>query len=535
MKPIVVVGSGASAVHFALTALEKGREVLMLDVGRSRPAPVMPDATWAQLKDQLPNPEGYFLGERFESVLLPGGRGEYYGFPPSKSHVFEGVPQFRHASSGFEPLVSFAKGGLAEAWTGGVYPFNQAELADFPFSASELAPYYDRVADRIGISGEEDDLARFMPVHQHLLPPLELDEHSRMLVEAYQRRRSQINRTLRCYLGRSRIATITRDRPGRKACSRLGRCLWGCPSGSLYVPSMTLDDCRRHPGFRYMGGVFVRRFLTRGSRVVAVTVEQAASGATEEIGVETLVLAAGTLATARIVLDSVRHAAGDDIMLDGLMDNRQILLPFLNLGMLRRRYDPDTYQYHQLGLGIEGADAKQYVHCQITTLKTAMIHPIVQKLPLDLRTALRLFRNVHAALGVVNINLHDTRRAENGVRLETGRGVAPSSLLVGYRPPAGEEARMKAVIKHVKRVLRALNCYVPPGMMHVRPMGASVHYAGLLPMSAARGRWTTSPHGQSHDFDNLFVADGTTFPFLPAKNLTFTLMANATRIADAVC
>jgi hypothetical protein len=27
-------------------------------------------------------------------------------------------------------------------------------------------------------------------------------------------------------------------------------------------------------------------------------------------------------------------------------------------------------------------------------------------------------------------------------------------------------------------------------------------------------------------------ADGSTFPDLPAKNLTFTLMANATRIAE---
>ena len=30
---------------------------------------------------------------------------------------------------------------------------------------------------------------------------------------------------------------------------------------------------------------------------------------------------------------------------------------------------------------------------------------------------------------------------------------------------------------------------------------------------------------------NLFFVDGSTFPFLPAKNITFTLMANAVRIA----
>jgi choline dehydrogenase-like flavoprotein len=32
----------------------------------------------------------------------------------------------------------------------------------------------------------------------------------------------------------------------------------------------------------------------------------------------------------------------------------------------------------------------------------------------------------------------------------------------------------------------------------------------------------------------LFLVDGATFPFLAAKNITFTLMANAVRIAEAV-
>ena len=36
----------------------------------------------------------------------------------------------------------------------------------------------------------------------------------------------------------------------------------------------------------------------------------------------------------------------------------------------------------------------------------------------------------------------------------------------------------------------------------------------------------------SSDIENLYFADGSTFPDLPAKNLTFTLMANASRIAE---
>jgi choline dehydrogenase-like flavoprotein len=51
-------------------------------------------------------------------------------------------------------------------------------------------------------------------------------------------------------------------------------------------------------------------------------------------------------------------------------------------------------------------------------------------------------------------------------------------------------------------------------------------------MSRTPGRHTTSETCKSHEFPNLFIVDGATFPFLPAKNITFSLMANAVRIAS---
>ena len=124
MKKVVVVGSGASGVHFALSVLRKGYEVLMLDVGYERPEVVEPDYGFDEMKSKLSDPAGYFLGEKFEGVVYPDFQAEYYGFPPSKSYVFSGVDGMKVRAQGFAPLSSFAKGGLAEAWTGGVYPLN---------------------------------------------------------------------------------------------------------------------------------------------------------------------------------------------------------------------------------------------------------------------------------------------------------------------------------------------------------------------------------------------------------------------------
>ena len=72
-------------------------------------------------------------------------------------------------------------------------------------------------------------------------------------------------------------------------------------------------------------------------------------------------------------------------------------------------------------------------------------------------------------------------------------------------------------------------------MAQIRPMGTSAHYAGTLPMSPAPAPNTVSADGRSYDFGNLYIADGAVLPFLPAKNLTFTLMANAVRMAEKMC
>jgi len=531
MDRIVIVGSGASGVHFALSVLQKGYDVVMLDVGRVKPPVLNPRDTFVELKHSLEDPVRYFLGEDYEAVVYPGSAGEYYGFPPNKSYVFARPRAFVTDAKGFEPLSSFAQGGLAEAWTGGAYPLNDADLAEFPFSFRDLEPHYVEVARRIGVTGAADDLARFFPVHAGLMEPLRLDRHSALLLERYGRRRRDLNEDLGCYLGRSRVATLSSDRDDRPGCSYLGRCLWGCPTGSLYTPLATLNQCHQYPNFTYRSNVYVRHLrIAQGRRVASAVITRHNGGETEEVTGDRFVLAAGTLSSSRIYMRTHQQETGETIRLRGLMDNRQVLVPFLNLALVGRPYDPDSYQYHQIAVGIDTADLAGYVHGQITTLKTALIHPIVQNLPVDLRTALALFRSARAGLGVVNVNFRDTRRQENFVTLGQTPG-GESALLIHYAPPAGEARAIAQVLKIVNSALRRLGCHVPPGLSHVRPMGASVHYAGTIPMSTTGDPHTALTDCRSAQYSNLQFVDGTTFPALPAKNLTFSLMANALRVA----
>ena len=534
MDRIVVVGSGPSGVHFALSVLRKGYDVTMVDVGFPKPAVVAPDATFRGLKENLDDPVRYFLGEKFEGVVLPQPGREYYGIPPSKSYVFRTPAGFDNVTRGFAPLFGFAQGGIAEVWTGGCYPFNADELSDFPFSYAELGPCYGEVARRIGVCGAADDLARHFPVHDNLLEPLELDRHSALLLARYEQKRAVIQGQWKCSVGRTRVAVLSRDLSSRKKCTYLGRCLWGCPTGAFYTPSLTLAECREFPNFHYVTGVRASHVrMDANRRVSHVVVAPADGGNPEEIPAERVALAAGALSSSQIYLESMYRNTGEVLKLDGLMDNRQILVPFVNLSLIGQPYHPESYQYHQVGMGIEQGTPKEYVHAQVTTLKTAMLHPIIQNLPCDARLASLVVRHFHAALGIVNINLHDKRRAGNSVTLDVKTAPGRPRLVIEYSPAPGEAEVIRRAVKTVRKTLGALGCIVPPGMTHVRPMGASVHYAGMLPMSRTEGEHTVSETCESHTVKNLYLVDGATFPFLPAKNITFTLMANAVRVADA--
>ena len=77
----------------------------------------------------------------------------------------------------------------------------------------------------------EDDLARFYPHHKNLEQPLELDYHSKKLISEYESRKDKINSQYDCYLGRSRVATLSSNRGDRKGCSYCGRCLWQGKTG----------------------------------------------------------------------------------------------------------------------------------------------------------------------------------------------------------------------------------------------------------------------------------------------------------------
>ncbi|TMH58054.1 MAG: hypothetical protein E6H53_11560 [Betaproteobacteria bacterium] len=103
MNRIVVVGSGVSGAHAALTLLERGHDVELWDVGREEKAFPEPGATFHELKDRLADPVAYFLGADL-GALVPPTSPELLRYPPAREFMTSRVDElWNFASDGFSP------------------------------------------------------------------------------------------------------------------------------------------------------------------------------------------------------------------------------------------------------------------------------------------------------------------------------------------------------------------------------------------------------------------------------------------------
>jgi hypothetical protein len=182
------------------------------------------------------------------------------------------------------------------------------------------------------VSGTLDDAAPYTcGALDELLPPVEMDTGSRSLLQRYQRRRAAVNRR-GFYLGRPALALLTRDRAGRKGTSYRDMDFYDDLEQSAYRPWITVDRLRTRPGFEYRAGQLVLTFreVADGVEIEPDTGARAAC----VVRARRLVLAAGVLGTARIVLRST----GGQVVLPMLCNHYSA--PRLQPSVLGRAADP---------------------------------------------------------------------------------------------------------------------------------------------------------------------------------------------------
>jgi choline dehydrogenase-like flavoprotein len=514
----IVIGSGPAGT-MAAWAL-RGKRVLVLDVGH-KPASPLPEVG-GNLYEERRRSDDLFsilIGEKFESLR------NLYRDPtslklksPFMKYVVEGSETLSPVRSGdFDAVMSFATGGLANAWGAGVYRFRGRDLDGFPVTQAELDPFYEELTEHIGISGTTDDLSPWMGDDSGLQPPVELSHFASDLLAGYRRKRNPF-RDLGITIGQTRNAVLTRPHRGRQA-YRHGNFEFFRPYDSaVYNPAFTVRELVETNQITYETGYLALRYLET-SDAVEVTARKVLSGCEETFSGRTLILAAGALNSAKLALAS----QGDYETRLPLLDNPMACLPLLRLRRIGQKLDERDGSLSQLIVVQEfrGAVLQGSVFGTAGPLRSDVLFD----LPLSVSANASLLRRTAAATGLLMMFFPAAPHADNYLRLG-GDGV----LEIHYgQPEAGSPVRREAM-RVVARALRRAGLYTLP--CQYPPMGSSIHYAGPLPMQESPGRYQVYPDGRLFGTRSVYVADGACFPRLPAKNLTFTIMANAMRIAS---
>ena len=512
----LVVGSGPAGVAAARRLA--GRGACIVDIGAEAvvgfPFASLAEALVAGSVRDLLGPHWEMLGNLAEPLAHhPKVRGG------ALSHVLSGDP-FDVFGEGGQLLVtghgSAAAGGMANIWGGQLMRFTAADLAaagDWPISASELAPYYADLEEEIGLSGEDDDMASYFGPVSALMAPPPLVPAAAHLMRRYQGRR--VRRVAgRLLLGRPRLAVLTRRYRERAAYPFGETEFFTCGHAGIYTPTRTLLELAASGSVTYLRGLKAGSFAEHADHV-ELAVEDMASGAQRVLRARHLLIACGTVQTARLVLKS-RGKPGVRLP---FLDHPPTLVPLFMPSLFGRAVTGPTFPVQlaaTLGAGSGGAMISLYYPGGM------LWSDLLPDVPLPINVARAVLGAVMGGMLVAQI--WSVSRPQSAQRLVLG---ADGRVRIDYPQPVPWPALPSLLAE-----LRALGCFSQARLASAAPPGWGFHHAGTLPMRRQPAAYECHTDGRLWDSARVRVIDASLFPSLPAKNISLTIMANAARIAD---
>jgi choline dehydrogenase-like flavoprotein len=515
----IIVGSGPAGVSAAFPLVDAGMRVLMVDGGEVA-AVTLPDADYLDSRANDRRQWEWLVGRDFQALRGAAATSPKFR-APTLDYVFRGFAEANAiVAENFNPVGSLAVGGLSNAWGCGVARFSGADLADFPIAESELAPSFEAVARRIGISGRsDDDLADYFGVDAWAQPAMALDRLHEALLANYRRHRDPLLAS-GFRLGRARLAVLAEDAGTRRSCSRSGLCLWGCPRESLYTARYDLRTLAARPNFEHEPGFVVDR-LEPADGGWNVCGRSTRSGTHEARTARRIVVAAGTLATTGIVMRSLPQ----------LRETRLVNLPMAAFALWLPRALGAAREggpgFAQLAFAQDDADIGSTCGFLFST-QGLPVGEFIRYAPLARRHSVRLFRTLLSSMVVANCffpghlsNSSMRHRSDGAIDVVGGAKPALADAITRTRARLGS-------------AFRRAGAWLLPGSFKAGATGGDAHYAGSLPMRRAPGPGETSAAAEVAGLAGVFVADAAAMPSLPAKSHTLALMACADRVGRAV-
>ncbi len=519
---IVIVGSGPAGVSAAIPLVEAGCRVVMIDAG-IEPNQTPPRERFYDIRVQDQEQWKLLVGEQFQALRPDVPASPKFRAPPN-AFAYAGYQQaYAIHTTHFAAVGSLAAGGLSNIWGAGVSCYTSEELREFPITRAELEPSYRTIAARIGISGcNTDDLAAFFGNDVPLQPPTSLSENTARLWRRYQAHPAAARR-YGVTIGRARNAVLTEDLGERQRCQNTNTCLWGCARQAIYTATYDLAWLRRHDNFHYHGRLVVESLRPQQAKYT-LRIRPLESAAAFESRASTIILASGAIGSAKLVLDALGMTEQEIPLVSSPVVGFAVWLP----ERLGAAVAQEAFGLSQLSFTVQSGENDAVAFGNVFGADGVLTSELIRYAPLSRPTAIRVMRLLSPSLLLGNCFLP----GQFSQHRLTCRADGALHILGGYRDT------LPALVGDVKKRLRKMflryGMLVLPNSFRLTTPGEDVHYAATLPMRRAPEAHQTKPTGEVAGLAGVYVVDGAVLSALPAKGHTFTIMANADRIARGI-
>lgn len=512
----------------AQTLLEGDARVLLLDGGKQdgKYGAIIPEKNFTDIRETEKDQHRYLLGDDLESI--PSGdvsTGEQ--LTPARRYLIESVDEFlRLESETFFPMESLAYGGLGGGWGLGCCVFSENELSRAGLPASEMRDAYQVVGDRIGISGNADEAQAYTFAHiRGVQQATRLHPAAEKMLKRYASRKAKLKQD-GFHLGRPALALLTADKGNRKAIAYRDMEFYDDKGLSAWRAWITVDELKKNNRFQYEGDVLVTAFA-ENEGIVEVEALDLRTKEKRSYRCRKLVLAPGVIGTARIVLRSMN---GNGKQLP-LLCNPYSYTPCLMPSQMGRAVPKALTGMAQLSL-FHDADGtnSDVAMASLYTYRSLLLFRLLREVPLGINDARALMQYLLSGIVIAGIHHPESAGPEKYLRLDAdAHSPTGDKLFARYVLSEAEEQRIRDREKCYRRALKQLGAWA---LKRVFPgHGSSIHYAGTLPFDAHEKAYTLHASGRLNGTQNVYVADGSGFSYLPAKGLTLSLMANAHLVA----
>jgi hypothetical protein len=260
---------------------------------------------------------------------------------------------------------------------------------------------------------------------------------------------------------------------------------------------------------------------------VVVSTLDTRSNERTDVRCKRLVLAAGALGTARIALRSHGPASART----PLLCNPYSYLPCIVPSRLGHAMPERNIALSQLALFHDpGQSHRDVAMGFVYSYRSLMMFRLMNEIPLAFNIAAEVVRFLMSGFLIVGVHHPHANQGGSYVSIETdAASLTGDRLFVHFELTPIELRAVTERERAFSKCLRSLGAY--PARV-VRPgNGASIHYAGTVPYSEAEEPLTTGADGRLNGTQRVFVADSSSFTFLPAKGVTLSAMARAHAVA----